>query len=50
LINPRWNTSGLKPLKPDGTITTDDFANLHFSHKIMVDGLVFVWVEKEILS
>ena len=50
LINPRWNTSGVKPARTDGTITTDDFAQLHFSSKLMVDGLVFVWIEKEILS
>ena len=50
LINPIWNTSGVKPARPDGTITTDDFAQLHFSSKLMVDGLVFVWIEKEILS
>jgi hypothetical protein len=50
LINPRWNISGFKPAKPDGTITTEDFAHLHFSNKLIVDGLVFVWVEKEIIS
>jgi len=50
LINPKWNISGFKPARPDGTITTEDFAHLHFSNKLMVDGLVFVWVEKEIIS
>ena len=42
--------SGVKPAKPDGTITTEDFSHLQFSKKIMIDGLLFVWVEKEILS
>lgn len=50
LINPRWNISGVQPARPDGTITTEDFAALHLSNKLMVDGLVFVWVEKEIIS
>ncbi len=49
LINPRWNTSGIKPAKHDGSITVEDFANLQFSKKLMIDGLVFVWVEKEII-
>lgn len=49
LINPRWNTSDKKPAKLDGSITVDDFAQLQFSNKLMIDGLVFIWVEKEII-
>jgi hypothetical protein len=49
LINPRWNTTDTKPDKPDGSITVEDFKSLTFSNKLMIDGLVFVWVEKEII-
>ena len=50
LINPLWNTSGKKPLKHDGSITVEDFAHFQISKNLLIDGLVFVWVEKEIIS
>jgi hypothetical protein len=31
-------------------VTLEDFAKLKFSDKLIIDGLVFVWVEKEIIS
>jgi hypothetical protein len=49
LINPLWNLSNDKKLKGKGT-TMEDFVKLDFSKSLMIDGLVFVWVEKEIIS
>ena len=49
LINPDWNLSTDKKLKHKGT-TMEDFVKLDFSKSLMIDGLVFVWVEKEIIS
>ena len=31
-------------------VTIDDFKQLNFSKNLMTDGLVFVWVEKDIIS
>ena len=31
-------------------MTIEEFAQLNFSKNLMIDGLVFVWVEKEIIS
>jgi hypothetical protein len=31
-------------------ITMEEFSQLNFSKSLMIDGLVFVWVEKEIIS
>ena len=28
LINPKWNTTGKKPVKPDGSITVEEFEKL----------------------
>lgn len=47
LINPNWSTSGKKGKHE---ITTDDFAHLQLSMNLLIDGLVFIWVEKEIIS
>lgn len=47
LINPLWNTTSKK--RHDGSITIEEFSQLQFSKNLMIDGLVFVWVEKEIL-
>ena len=49
LINPQWNTTGKKGVN-DRSITLNEFEQLKFSKNLMVDGLVFVWVEKEILA
>jgi hypothetical protein len=48
LINPKWNTTN-KDVKED-EITLDQFKHLKFSHNLLIDGLVLVWIEKEILS
>jgi hypothetical protein len=50
LINPEWVT-GEKEKKSKGKgVTIEDFNQLNFSKNLMIDGLVFVWVEKEIIS
>ena len=49
MINPPWISENEKKSKQK-TITIDDFKNLKFSKNLMTDGLVFIWVEKEILS
>lgn len=49
VINPNWNIKKGAPSQK-GFVTLDDFAELHFSKNLMIDGLVFVWVEKEIIS
>jgi len=48
LINPKWNTTN-KDVKED-EMTLDQFKHLKFSHNLLIDGLVLVWIEKEILS
>ena len=30
-------------------MTVDDFKQINFSKSLMIDGLVFIWVEKEII-
>lgn len=52
LINPNWMGSsiplgGKKQLTKPFTI--EDFAQLQFSKNLMIDGLLFVWVEKDII-
>jgi hypothetical protein len=50
LINPEWITGeNLKKGKGRG-VTVEEFNQLNFSKNLMIDGLVFVWVEKEIIS
>jgi len=49
LINPNWVAYKDKSGKVKG-VTMDDFSQLNFSKYLMIDGLVFVWVEKEIIS
>jgi hypothetical protein len=48
LINPAWITIKDKKGKIKG-VTMDDFTQLRFSKTLMTDGLIFVWVEKEII-
>jgi hypothetical protein len=48
LINPTWITSKDNKGHPNG-VTMKDFEKLQFSKNLMIDGLVFVWVEKEII-
>ena len=54
LINPNWNLTGLvkdkKGNKCSEGISIEEFTKLNFSKKLMIDGLVFVWVEKQIIS
>jgi hypothetical protein len=38
-----------KAVKGKG-LTIEDFQQLKFSKNLMIDGLVFIWVEKEIIS
>lgn len=48
LINPPWN---LNPKDKSGQgITIEEFEQLNFSKNLMIDGLAFIWVEKEIIS
>lgn len=51
LINAPWNlnTKDKKVGKAKG-VTFDEFKQLNFSKNLMIDGIVFVWVEKEIVS
>ena len=48
LINPTWITSKDSKGLHSG-VTMKEFENLQFSKSLMIDGLVFVWVEKEII-
>lgn len=48
LINPTWVTSKDQKGKVTG-VTMQDFEKLRFSKALMMDGLIFVWVEKEII-
>lgn len=43
LINPAWKQDG------SAGISLEDFAHFEFSKHLLIDGLVFVWVEKEII-
>lgn len=46
LINPNWTTNS----KDHKKTTIEEFAKLQLSKSLMMDGLVFIWVEKEIIS
>ena len=46
LINPNWHITGKRA---SHTVTVEEFGQIQFSNKLMIDGLIFVWVEKEIL-
>ena len=48
LINPNWDTKNKKS-KQEGTVTVEEFSHIQLSKKLLIDGLVFVWVEKEII-
>jgi len=53
LINPPWkysvsNEPNLK--KERKTISIEDFQKLTIPTSVMKDGLVFIWVEKDIIS
>lgn len=48
LINPVWITQKDKKGKIKG-VTIEDFQQLRFSKNLLIDGLIFVWVEKEII-
>lgn len=47
LINPKWFLSKEKKTKVKGGVTIEEFATIKFSKNLMIDGLVFIWVEKE---
>ncbi len=50
LINPKWVLSKDKKAKVKNSgITIEEFANIKLSKLLMIDGLVFIWVEKEII-
>ncbi len=49
LINPKWILSTEKKSKTKNGITIEDFAKIKFSKNLMIDGLVFIWVEKEMI-
>ena len=46
LINPNWH---ITDKRASHTVTVEEFGQIQFSNKLMIDGLIFVWVEKEIL-
>ena len=51
MINPQWTLGGQKDKKIKGKgVTVEDFKQINFSKHLMIDGLVFIWVEKEIIS
>jgi len=49
LINPDWNLNK-KEGSRDAGISIHQFKKLKFSHKFVQEGIIFVWVEKEIMS
>jgi hypothetical protein len=49
LINPKWVLSKDKKVKAKCGITVEEFSSIKFSKNLMIDGLVFIWVEKEII-
>lgn len=49
LINPKWVLTKEKKAKVRNGVTIEDFANIKLSKSLMIDGLVFIWVEKEII-
>ena len=49
LVNPKWVLSKDKKSKNKHGITIEEFANIKFSKNLMIDGLLFIWVEKEII-
>lgn len=50
MINPQWNLNPKDKKGKGKGITMEEFEQLNFSKHLMIDGLVFVWVEKEIIS
>lgn len=49
LINPPWNGPSSDKKRP-GSVSFDEFSKLNFSKSLMVDGLVFIWVDKELIA
>jgi hypothetical protein len=49
LINPNWVLSKDKKQKNKNQITVEEFTQINFSKNLMIDGLIFIWVEKEII-
>lgn len=49
LINPKWAQGKDKKTKGKNGLTVEEFANIKLSKNLMIDGLVFIWVEKEII-
>ena len=49
LINPKWILSTEKKTKVKTGITIEEFSKIKLSKNLMIDGLVFIWVEKEMI-
>lgn len=51
LANPPWDCSriGDKPKKGQKTVSIQDFKKFKIPNEVMKDGLLFIWVEKEII-
>lgn len=56
LINPRWahykfnpKTQDVEPT-PGSGLTLEEFKKFKISEEVMSDGILFIWVEKEIIS
>jgi len=51
MINPPWSYASKKTFKKKGkTLDFEEFSRLHIPTSVMKDGLVFIWVEKEVIS
>jgi hypothetical protein len=53
LINPPWESChsiGKSSKKKAKTLSIDNFKKLNIPTSVMKDGLVFIWVEKDIIS
>jgi hypothetical protein len=59
LINPRWANHKFDPktqkiipsdkVQGQNTITLDEFKKLKIEESVMRDGILFIWVEKELI-
>ena len=53
LINPNWKVpsrNGVPSKKGKEGVTIEDFRKLRISERLMKDGIVFIWNEKELMS
>mmetsp|Transcript_16341 Transcript_16341/g.11770 ORF Transcript_16341/g.11770 Transcript_16341/m.11770 type:complete len:195 (+) Transcript_16341:439-1023(+) len=50
LINPPWIGDADNKKGQKKNVSLEEFKQLRFSKNLMIDGIVFVWVEKELIS